>query len=77
MRIRREHPIVKSKLSHCSNPSPEQLPSLWHELAILADVAPEGERAGLARKRTALLANIPAWRLPAVLDALSTQGEPA
>lgn len=46
--------------------------ALWRELSTLADIAPEGQRPGLARARTRLLDGVPAWRLPAVLDALAT-----
>ncbi len=55
-----------------SIPSPNVISTLWHELSSLADLAPEGQRAGLALARTRLLDGIPAWCLPAVLDALAT-----
>lgn len=66
--------------NHCQKVNPQPLPSLdieaiadhWSAFAGSESLAPDGLRAGLARARTALLSNVPAWRLPDVLDALAT-----
>ena len=43
----------------------------WHKFSALSDFVPEGQRPGLAMARTRLLEDVPAWLLPAVLDALN------
>jgi hypothetical protein len=52
-------------------PSPNTISALWHELSIMADIVPEGQRPGLVMARTRLLDGVPSWRLPATLDALA------
>jgi hypothetical protein len=47
----------------------------WRSLAAREAEAPPGQRGGFARKRTELLANIPPWQLPAMLDMLSEEGD--
>lgn len=49
----------------------QDISTLWRELSTLADIAPEGQRPGLAMARTRLLDGVPAWCLPSVLDALA------
>ena len=43
----------------------------WQEYSALSDIAPKGQRPGLAMARTRLLEGVPSWLLPAVLDALN------
>jgi hypothetical protein len=62
------------KFDRFSNPDAICIPDLWNELRGLADVAPPGEAAGVHRQRTALLASVPSWQLPAVLDSLACEG---
>jgi hypothetical protein len=49
----------------------EFLRQAWRHYSELEAMAAPGLRPGLARARTALLAGIPAWRLPAVLNMLA------
>jgi hypothetical protein len=68
---------TKQKTAHFTNPSPEAIPGLWAELCALGDIAPVGRREGIGRARTALLASVPPWRIPEVLDGLAAGGQPA
>lgn len=61
---------LPARHTHNSAAVPD-ISALWRELSVLADIAPEGERPGLAMARTRLLDGVPAWRLPDVLDALA------
>ncbi|MDR1534331.1 MAG: hypothetical protein LBU64_04450 [Planctomycetota bacterium] len=45
----------------------------WRRLASEERAAPSGLRGGLARKRTELLAEVTAWQLPDLLDALAEE----
>jgi hypothetical protein len=51
------------------------LAQTWRRLLAEERTAPPGLRGGLARARTALLADVPPWQLPAVMDALAGGGE--
>jgi hypothetical protein len=67
----------RKRFDRFANPDPAEISDLWRELRTLADVVPPGERAGVARARTRLLADVPSWRLPEVLDSLAAGGASA
>lgn len=69
--ISKNQKSVKQNFSKYENPEPGIIPSLWVELSARASLAPVGERGGIHRLQTALLAAIPAFMLPEVLDKLT------
>lgn len=72
--ISKHHKSVKQNFSKYENPEPGMIPSLWAELSARASLAPVGERGGIHRVQTALLAAIPAFMLPDILDKLTRGG---
>lgn len=62
--MQRHHEKIKPE------PSINEIPTMWAEAVALESIAPVGLRGGLARKRTSLLASVPSWQLPAILDQL-------
>lgn len=74
------HQIRKStqkqrRFDKFANPSPETIPGLWHKLTGVANLASAGEAIGAHLLRSRLLDGVPSWRLPEVLDSLTTKGE--
>jgi hypothetical protein len=48
-----------------------ELAMTWRRLLAEERTAPPGARGGIARRRTELLADVPPWQVPALLDSLN------
>jgi hypothetical protein len=65
------------KFARFTNTEPAEIPTLWQQSLVTESLAPESLRGGIARARTRLLAAVPSWRIPEVLDRLAAGGPSA
>ena len=62
------HPLTERR---SDNADLATIATRWHEFSALSDIAPKGQRIGLAMARTLLLESVPTWQIPVLLDALA------
>jgi hypothetical protein len=55
--------------------NPAEIPSRWAEYIAIESAAPPALRCGIALARSKLLASVPPWQLPTILDGLGTGRE--